>query len=145
MSVGRIFGGGADLVILLRGAYLIYRSLNVRHGFFAYAGGGGEIDRYCGRGDGGATVFAFAGNGAGGSVTSRVGLAFACAGCGAGGVGFSSCTEMTDASAGCGNGGVGVFDTGDTGGVAGREVLDCFASSRCCCLLAMYFARASRF
>ena len=125
MSIGSIFSSGADLVILLRGVYLIYRSLIVRYSFFAYTGGGGEIDRYYGRGDGGVTISAFAGDGVGGGVTSRVGVAFA--------------------YTGCGNGGVGIFDTGDTGGVAGREVLDYFASSRCCYLFAMYFARVLRF
>ena len=125
MSVGSIFGGGADLVILLRGAYLIYRSLIVRYSFFAYTGGGDKIDRYCGRGDGGITISAFAGDGAGRGITSRVCVAFTCTG--------------------CGNSGVGVFNTGDTSEVASREVLDCFASSRCYYLLAMYFTRVSRF
>ena len=125
MSIGSIFSSGADLVILLRGTYLIYRSLVVIYSFSAYASRGGKLDRYCGIGDGVVTVSVFTGDGAGGGVTSRVGVTFACTS--------------------CGNSGVGVFDTSDSGGVAGREVLDYFASSRCCYLLTMYFTRVSRF
>ena len=145
MRVGRVFGGVADLVILLRGIYLIYRSLIVRYGFFAYTDRGGEIDRYRGKGDGGVTISTFAGDGAGRDITSRVGIAFAYAGYRVDGVGFSSYTKMTDTLAGCGNSGVGVFNTGNSGRVTSREVLDYFTSSRCYYLLTIYFTIVLRF